>query len=297
VKSYYETKKKLVIDPGSLTCLGNDGQDANALNAFAEPEAGLAAAAVALHSFACSSSSSKGCQMPDLLLLLGEYAQQGLQGFLPMMPLGLELGTAAAAADGYDDDDADMQPPTAALKQQQQQGAEGVMQPNAQQQQQQSGSAQCCFAQHDALSACVYWMHGERLAAVSAEQWPQFMAAAAAAAADAAAAAAGPDVHSRSSAGKRTSSSTSGGHPAAAAAVPGGCDVESLQLLADLNCDWCNGPMPSSSAATPAAAAAAETGCSVQQKARWGCASCSNAQYCSQACASAGNKVHGPNCW
>jgi hypothetical protein len=75
--------------------------------------------------------------------------------------------------------------------------------------------------------------------------------------------------------------------------------VKSLQLLADLNCDWCNGLLPSSSsssAATPTAAAA-EAGGRVPQKGRWGCASCSNAQYCSKACAAAGNKVHGPNCW
>jgi hypothetical protein len=284
--SQYNRQRREVTDPATGDRVEGTRLKV-AVNLNAEPEASLAAAVVALRSF------SRG-HMPTNLLQLGIVAQQLLQGTIPLMPLGLPL-----------------QLPLIAVQQQQ----DGAGASAASTQQQQQKLADCCFASHDQLAACVYWMHGERLLAVSPDQWPKIMAAAAA---DAAAAAAAKATAQSCARPKRSSSSGSGGGggqqgaaAASAAAVLGGCDVTSLQLLADMNCDWCNGPVPhsnsSSSAAASAAASDAESAAATggsagqqqqqRQKQCWGCASCSNAQYCSEECAAAGNKVHGPNCW
>jgi hypothetical protein len=56
-----------------------------------------------------------------------------------------------------------------------------------------------------------------------------------------------------------------------------------LCALADTACDWCGRELQ------PAA-----SGSSSSKRA---CASCALTQYCSDACAAAGGRVHGPNCW
>jgi hypothetical protein len=311
---------QVIRDPASgEVLLGSNGDTATALDVFSEPEAGLAAAAVALRSFADINGISN--MMPNVLSLLGGCAQRELVSKVLLLPLGLQLELPAvtpslqqlrSALQQQQQQQQQQQPsagvkqpPSGSQQQQQQRMGESTMEASPQQQQQQLGSAECCFVLRDPLAACVYWMHGERLLAVPPEQWPKLMATAAADATAAAAAAAAHAAAHSSGKAKRSSSSGGGGTgqgvqaasaaaAAAAAAVPGGCDVQSLQLLADLNCDWCNRPMQhnNSSSANDVGAQQQQ-----QQQQRWGCASCSNAQYCSHTCAAAGNKVHGPNCW